>query len=132
MRTSCTGMDSKARVAIRLTVHDLDIVSNLKGYTVAVIVPCHAVLDRGVPRLVKVNGTASTPVDIAVFVLVAINDQIFERYILCLDSAKNGKAVPYTGTESFDTVVAKCHRTDTQGVPVDRHNRGDADVPTAV
>ena len=98
MGTSGTGMDSVSRVTIGLTIQNLDIVGNLKRDAVSVIVSRHTVLDRGVSRLVKIDGTTPAPIDVTVFILVAVNDQIFENHLFRLNGAKNGKAIPNART----------------------------------
>ena len=107
-------------MAERFAVQNLDVLGDLEGDAVAVVVPGDAVPDDGVARVVEVDRAAAAAVDVRVLVPVAVHGEVFEDDALGLDGAQDGEAVADAGVLPVEVVVLECHRSDAEDLAFDR------------
>src|SRR5262249_28652823 len=78
VRASWSRVDSITRVAVGFAVEYLNVIRDLKRDAVAVVVSRHAVANDSVLRAIEIDGSPAAAIDVGVFGLVSIHDQIFQ------------------------------------------------------
>src|SRR5579871_6249720 len=107
-----TGMNAIAGLSERLAIDDVDVIGNLRGDAVAIVVASDAVPDGYVAHVVHIDGAAATPVEVGVFGFVAVHRDVLEGHILRVFRAQDGIGIADAGVLRTQIVITNSWRID--------------------
>src|SRR6266478_2759110 len=108
----------------------MNLVGDLKGDAVAIVVPSGAVFDRYVAHVIHVDGSPAAPIEVGILGLISVYDQIFESNVLGIHSAQNRESVANASMLLVEVIVSDSHRADLKNAPVNGNYFRDADIPS--